>query len=488
VSGGDLISLVDRLRNGRVLCIGDVMLDRYVYGDVERISPEAPVPVCRVRNEASMLGGAGNVVRNLAALGATVDFVSVVGADAAGEDIRRMLGALGSVGIDLIVDASRPTTIKERFVAGPQQLLRVDRESDVPVETVIADKVLDAARRALRTAKAMVISDYGKGVLANDGLAALIADAREAGCPVVVDPKGTDFTRYRGADVVTPNRRELAEASHMETRDEESLVVAARALVSGCGIGHVLATRSQDGMTLVSAEEAEHFHAEAREVFDVSGAGDTVVAALAAALAAGIDLREAAQLANVAAGIVVGKVGTAVVYPADLAEQLQQSDARIAGAGKFLECDAALDRIANWRRRGDKIGFTNGCFDLIHPGHVALLGAARAACDRLIVALNTDASVRRLKGEDRPVQDEASRAAVMGSLASVDLVMLFDEDTPLQLIKAIAPDLLVKGADYAVEDVVGGDVVQANGGHVLLVDLEKGHSTTNTIDRMARGA
>ena len=479
MNGGDLISLVDRLRQGRVLCIGDVMLDRYVYGDVERISPEAPVPVCRVRDEVSMLGGAGNVVRNLAALGAAVDFISVVGDDAAGQDIRRMLGALDSVGIDLIVDPSRPTTIKERFVAGPQQLLRVDRESDVPVETAIADRVLESARRALRTAGAMVISDYGKGVLADDGLAALIADAREAGCLIVVDPKGTNFARYRGADVVTPNRRELAEASRMETRDEESLVAAARALVSGCGIGHVLATRSQDGMTLVSAGGAEHFSAEAREVFDVSGAGDTVVAALAAALAAGIDLREAAQLANVAAGIVVGKVGTAVVYPADLAEQLQRNDARIAGAGKYLGFDAALDRIATWRHRGDKIGFTNGCFDLIHPGHVA--------CDRLIVALNTDASVRRLKGEDRPVQDEASRAAVMGSLASVDLVMLFDEDTPLRLIEAIAPDLLVKGADYAVGDVVGGDVVQAKGGRVMLVDLERGHSTTNTIDRMARG-
>ncbi len=482
---GDLISLIDRLRDGRVLCIGDVMLDRYVYGAVDRISPEAPVPVCRVEGEAVMLGGAGNVVRNLAALGAAVDFVSVVGDDAAGADVRRLLGELDSVGIDLIVDPSRPTTVKERIVAGPQQLLRVDRESDAPVAPDLARQVFEAAARAIAGAGAIVISDYGKGVLADDGLGALIAAAGAAGCVIVVDPKGADFTRYRGADVVTPNQRELAAASRMPVRDDDSVVAAARTLVAGCGIGHVLATRSRDGMTLVSAVGAEHFAAEAREVFDVSGAGDTVVAALAAALAAGIPLGDAARLANVAAGIVVGKTGTAVVYPADLASQLQQREARFEGARKWLGFEDALARIEDWRRRGETIGFTNGCFDLLHPGHVALLSSARAACDRLVVALNSDASVRRLKGESRPVQDEASRAAVMGSLASVDLVMLFEEDTPLRLIEAIRPDILVKGADYAIDEVVGGDVVRASGGRVLLVDLEEGHSTTGTIGRMA---
>jgi D-beta-D-heptose 7-phosphate kinase/D-beta-D-heptose 1-phosphate adenosyltransferase len=485
---GDLISLIDRLRDGRVLCIGDVMLDRYVYGDVDRISPEAPVPVCRVTDEAMMLGGAGNVARNLAALGAGVDFVSVVGDDAAGADIRRLLGELGdlgSVGIELIVDSTRPTTIKERFVAGPQQLLRVDRESDLPVEPAIAGQVFDAARRALGNVQAIVISDYGKGVLADDALAALIAAASDAGCAIIVDPKGTDFARYHGADVVTPNQRELSAASQMPTDDDDGVVAAARMLVAGCGIGHVLATRSRDGMTLVSAEGADHFAAEAREVFDVSGAGDTVVAALAAGLAAGINLSDAARLANVAAGIVVGKIGTAVVYPADIAEQLLRSDARLDGMRKWLEFEDALERIKAWRGRGETVGFTNGCFDLLHPGHVALLSSARAACDRLVVALNSDASVRRLKGDDRPVQDEASRAAVMGSLASVDLVMLFEDDTPLRLIEAILPDVLVKGADYAVDEVVGGDIVTANGGRVMLVDLEKGHSTTNTIGRMA---
>jgi len=477
----DSATLVHRLSDGHVLCIGDVMLDRYIYGSVERISPEAPVPVCHVRDEASMLGGAGNVVRNLAALGVSVDFFGVIGDDEAGELVRRLLAELDTVSAHLVIDDSRPTTIKERIVAGPQQLLRVDRESDYPIAPAIGEKVFEAAMAVIDDAGAVVISDYGKGVLTRDRLTTLTEAARRARRCIVVDPKGNDFTRYRGADVITPNRRELAEASRMPTADDASVIAAARSLIEHCGISNVLATLSGDGMSLISATDARHFPAEAREVYDVSGAGDTVVAALAGGLASGIALADAARLANVAAGIVVAKAGTAVVYPVEIEGG---TTADVSGRRKFMDRDAALAKIADWRRKGEKVGFANGCFDLIHPGHVALLSKARAACDRLVVALNSDESVRRLKGEGRPVQNEHARAAVMSAFDSVDLIVLFDEDTPLSLIKDAKPDILIKGTDYAREDVVGGDLVEAHGGRVMLVELEEGHSTTGTIRRM----
>ncbi len=478
-----LAALLARLQGARVTCIGDAMLDRYVYGQVERVSPEAPIPVLRVEREQAMLGGAGNVVRNLAALSVKTRFVAVVGDDAAGSEIARLVAALDGVEAGLVVEPGRRTTIKTRFIAGAQQLLRADREA-APAVGPLSEAQLVARAGAIDGA--LVLSDYGKGVLGGAMLNAAISAARAAGHAVVVDPKGTDFTCYRGASVVTPNRKELAAASGMPVGTDAEIAAAARRLIAQCGIEHVLVTRSEQGMSLVAANgEPVHLPAEAREVFDVSGAGDTVVAVLAAALAAGASLEDAARLANVAAGIVVGKVGTAVAYPDEIRHQLHAQDVMDAEA-KVLSRSAALDRIQGWRRKGLKIGFTNGCFDLLHPGHVSLLAQARAACDRLVVGLNSDASVRRLKGADRPVQAEAARALVLGSLQSVDLVVVFDEDTPEALIRAVLPDVLVKGADYTVETVVGADIVQAHGGRVLLAELLPGHSTSATIKRMAR--
>lgn len=467
-----------------VLCVGDVMLDRFIYGDVARISPEAPVPICRVTEETAMLGGAGNVVRNLDALGVGVNFVTVVGNDEAREEIRGLLKALPTVTSSLITDPKRQTTIKERFIAGVQQLLRVDRESHVSVDARIARQVNSGIANALTAVGSVVVSDYGKGVLTDESLRLLIDGARKAGCPVIVDPKGNDYSRYAGAFLVTPNRLELAAASGMAVETAEDIVAAARHIAQSCAIDYVLVTRSGDGMTLVSEQQTHHLPAEAREVFDVSGAGDTVVAMLAAALAGGVPLMEAAQLANVAAGIVVGKVGTAVAHPDDIIEAIHRQDLLTPGDRKILALTPAVDRVAAWRKRGHRIGFTNGCFDLIHPGHVALLSKSRAACDRLVVGLNSDDSVRRLKGETRPVQNEAARASVLASLASVDLVIIFGEDTPVALIEGIKPDILAKGADYTIDQVVGADIVKANGGSVLLVDLEEGHSTTATIERL----
>ncbi|MBS29235.1 MAG: hypothetical protein CL566_10000 [Alphaproteobacteria bacterium] len=328
----------------------------------------------------------------------------------------------------------------------------------------------------------MVLSDYGKGVLTTDVIAAAIEAATKAGVPVLVDPKGVDFSRYRGASVVTPNRRELGEASQMPVDSEADVVAAARHLIETCGLGAIIATRGPNGMTVVSDAGEVHLPAMAREVFDVSGAGDTVVATVAAGLAAGMQIADAAQLANVAAGIVVGKVGTAVVRLEELSDGLGGA----AGlSSKILGHADLADRIARWRARGLSVGFTNGCFDIVHPGHIALIEQASAACDRLIVALNDDASVRGLKGEGRPVQPQDARARVIASLSGVDAVVLFGGETPLALIEAVKPDVLVKGADYSVEEVVGGDVVTANGGHIVLADLVDGFSTSDTISRIA---
>ncbi|MBF0393824.1 MAG: D-glycero-beta-D-manno-heptose-7-phosphate kinase, partial [Alphaproteobacteria bacterium] len=480
-----LLPHVDRLKQARLLCVGDVMLDRFVHGDVERISPEAPIPVVRIRREASMLGGAGNVLRNMMALGASPHFVSVVGDDAAGREVGNLIGAGIETAPALVVEAGRQTTIKTRYFAASQQLLRADSETLAPLTARSTEALATEVLRLLPQIDVLVLSDYGKGVLAAPLVARLVEAATKAGKAVVVDPKGRDYSAYRGARVVTPNRKELAEATGRPVSTEAEIVEAARHLAQTCGVEAVLVTRSQDGMTLVSGDEVHHLPAEAREVFDVSGAGDTVVATLAAAMAIGAPLVEAARLANVAAGIVVGKVGTAVAYAAELETALRHTDLR-AGEDKILDRETAGEVVARWRRQSFRVGFTNGCFDLLHPGHIALLAQARAACDRLIVGLNSDASVARLKGPHRPVQSETSRAVVLSSLGMVDAVVVFGEDTPLSLIQALKPDVLVKGADYTVATVVGADQVQSWGGRVLLADLAPGHSTTATIARMGK--
>ncbi|MDR3436992.1 D-glycero-beta-D-manno-heptose-7-phosphate kinase [Telmatospirillum sp.] len=481
-----LATRVSAFKQAQILCIGDVMLDQFVYGDVDRISPEAPIPVLRVRRETAMLGGAGNVVRNLGALGAVTHFVSLVGDDMAGREVTRLVGLHSEVDPALVIEDGRQTTIKTRFSAGSQQLLRADRETTVALSGASQEALVSKVTALISKVGAVVLSDYGKGVLSKSIVRTVIDLATAAGCSVVVDPKGADYSVYAGATLVTPNRKELQEATSLPVDGDEAIVAAARRLIDDCGIGNVLVTRSQDGMTLVTRDgEVHHLPAEAREVFDVSGAGDTVVAAMAAAIATGTPLALAARLANVAAGIVVGKVGTAVVYASDLVASLHHSD-RNAGDMKVATRETAADQVARWRHKGQKVGFTNGCFDLLHPGHISLLNQARLHCDRLVVGLNSDQSVKRLKGDSRPVQSEVSRATVLASLAAVDLVVIFEEDTPRELIAALHPDVLVKGADYTVDQVVGADLVQGWGGKVVLAELAPGHSTTATIARMAQ--
>ena len=482
--GSEMIGDLRAFEGARVLVVGDVMLDRFVYGTVERISPEGPIPVLRVEREASMLGGAGNVLRNLAALGVETRFVALVGDDEAGGRIEALAAAERPVEAFLLREPGRRTSIKERYVAGAQQLLRADRESLDSLGETSRARLLEAAEAAMAQASAVVLSDYGKGLFTPATLTRLIGAAARHGLPLVVDPKARDYGVYRGASLVTPNRRELHEATGLPVGDDAEVEAAARALVEAFGVEAVLATRSEAGMTLVTAAGlVEHLPAQAREVYDVSGAGDTVAAVVAAALAAGLDLARAARLANLAAGVVVGKVGTAVAWPGEVVDAIHALDQRLQST-KLAGLESVQRRIADWRGEGLSIGFTNGCFDLIHPGHVSLLRQARAACDRLIVGLNSDDSVRRLKGADRPIQDQESRAAVLGSFADVDQVVIFEEDTPLALIEAIRPEVLVKGADYSLDQVVGGDLVRSYGGQVVLARLEDGHSTTRTIEKL----
>lgn len=463
-----------------IVVLGDVMLDRFEHGLVERVSPEAPVPVMRLVDSRVMAGGAANVAANVAALGGICRLIGIVGEDEEGRLLAATAQRQPGLSTRLIAEKGRPTTVKTRYIAGAQQMLRTDRETTAPITAASETELVEALETALGNAAVLVLSDYGKGVLTPAVLARAIEAARACDVKILVDPKGRDFSRYRGVDVVTPNAGELAAAAALPVGDDTSTVAAARALMSAHGFPAVLATRGRQGMSVIEAVGATHIAADAREVFDVSGAGDTVMATLAVALAAGEPLVEAAALANRAAGIVVGKIGTAVVSRAELEARLAD-ETRHAADAKILLGEAVLETVARWRRQGLRIGFTNGCFDLLHPGHVHLLRQARAFCDRLIVGLNSDASVKRLKGETRPVQSETARAIVLASLADVDGVVLFDTETPLPLIESLKPDVLVKGADYTIETVVGGRFVQSYGGEVRLAELLPGHSTTRTV-------
>lgn len=480
-----LISLLDRLSGHRVLVIGDVMLDCFVYGQVDRVSPEAPIPVLKVQRELVTLGGAGNVARNLAALGAHVDLIGVAGQDQAGYDLARHIGDVPHVTPMILNDPARPTTLKTRFVANNQQLLRTDSEVSAPLSSAMEDQLLMRMKQAIESADIVVLSDYVKGVLTPRVIAETISFAHDRGKKVMIDPKGRDYNRYRGADMLTPNRAELTEATHVEAiasvADAEQ---AARKLMQSYEIGGVLAKLGGDGVCLVQQDApAYHVRTVAKEVFDVSGAGDTVIAALSLALAAGLKATEAAAIANLAGSIVVGKVGTAVVTLDEIAHELREGQTRGTDR-KIVMLHEARDIVERWRCQGQKVGFTNGCFDLIHPGHLSLLRQARAACDRLVVGLNSDASIKRLKGESRPVQNEQARATVLASMSDVDLVVVFEDDTPVSLIKTLQPKVLVKGADYTPETVVGWDLVKGWGGELVLAKLADGHSTTQTIARI----
>lgn len=479
--------IISSLEGARVVVLGDVMLDRFVYGQVDRISPEAPIPVLLQTRQTRMLGGAANVARNIVSMGGHAVLIGVVGSDTEGREVSGPLATDAGIDGRLVEQADHPTTVKTRFVCDNQQILRLDAEQHLRPDRDLMARIEAVLADALDGAGALVLSDYGKGLLSREMVSIAIDRARSARIPVIVDPKTPDLSHYSGATVVTPNAKETQLATGIDARSDAGGDQAARAIVDASGISAALVTRGAAGMTLFApdhgAAEPVHFSANARKVFDVSGAGDTVVATLSLMIAAGHDLSSAAGLANRAAGIAVAKPGTATVSAAELANVLT-AELGVPGEVRAAATrEDAVKQAAEWRAAGLKVGFANGCFDLIHPGHVKLLAQARATCDRLVVALNTDESVSRLKGPDRPLQDEQSRAAVMSAIRSVDLVTLFSEDTPLELIRLIRPDVLIKGADYTVEEVVGADLVMGWGGEVALIPLEEGHSTTRIVSR-----
>jgi len=468
-----------------VLCVGDLMLDEFVYGEVSRISPEAPTPVIAVKRSEVMTGGAGNVARNLVSLGTRCIFVGVVGDDDGGAELKAQLMKTPGIDAHLAIDLGRRTTRKVRFVSEHHSahLLRADWEPDAPINGKVEDALIDYATSAMPKTGAVVLSDYAKGALTPRVIRAVIDAANKLGKPVLVDPKGRDYSIYKGATLITPNRQELADATHRVAQSDDEVAAAASELRVALGAKAVLVTRSEAGMTLVGEGAAIHVPAYPVRVRDVSGAGDTVVAVLAAMLAMKADLESAMRAANAAAAVVVGKRGTATLSVAELRSRVLPA-ATLAPEEKIVFDWALLDEhMAEWRKMGLRVGFTNGCFDLLHPGHVKLLAGARAACDRLVVGLNGDASVTRLKGAGRPVQPVQSRAEVLAALEAVDLVVVFDEDTPEKLIARVKPTVLVKGSDYKREDVVGHAIVEALGGEVILIELVPGQSTSAMVER-----
>ena len=472
------MSALPDMSASNVTVIGDVMLDRFWTGATRRMSPEAPVPVVNVSSQEDRAGGAGNVAVNLAQLGLTVSLVGLCGDDDHARALRRCVEEAGVRWN--VMPCAAETIVKLRVLSRNQQLLRMDFEESLSPHA--NDLFVGFAAQHLIDADLIVFSDYAKGSLAL--IESLIARCRSLGKTTLVDPKGHDFDRYRGATVLTPNLTEL-EAVVGPCQDDATLIAKAETLRSALELEAILVTRSEAGMTLIQAGSApQHFAASAQEVFDVTGAGDTVIATLAGCLSAGLPMAEAARIANRAAGVVVAKLGTASVTP----DELTMVGEGLRGAPDrqgVVSASDMLDVVAEARGRGQRVVMTNGCFDLLHPGHIAYLEQASTLGDMLVVAVNDDDSVRRLKGDARPVNAIADRMAVLVGLSAVDYVLPFSEDTPAKLIEALAPDVLVKGGDYVVEEIAGHESVMARGGEVVVLDFLEGHSTSSLIDRLS---
>ena len=473
----------ERWGTKRLLVVGDVMLDKYIWGEVGRISPEAPVPVVRATHQSHQPGGAANVAMNIAKLGAQVEVIGFAGGD---DDERLLVECLRASGIvpGFLKCEGFPTITKLRILGGRQQMLRLDSERPGAREATDCERLATRVLERLAGCDAVVLSDYAKGVLTAEVCQKIIAAARAKGIPVLVDPKTADFARYRGATTICPNLGELAAAVGNDAHDVNALLDGAEGMVRKFDLEFLTATLGEKGIALIRPGNRMLAPAVARQVFDVSGAGDTVIAVLALCLASGLKPETAVELANVAAGIVVGKVGTVPVEKHELLAALTPEIA-LHAEDKVVSCEELAQRTALWKANGERVVFTNGCFDLLHIGHITVLEQARRFGERLIVAINSDASVQGLKGPTRPIVKETERARVLAALAAVDAVVVFGEETPLELIMAARPDVIVKGGDYNVDTVVGAKEVMSWGGQVKIVPTVQGFSTTGLI---AKGA
>jgi D-beta-D-heptose 7-phosphate kinase/D-beta-D-heptose 1-phosphate adenosyltransferase len=478
-----IIDFLERLKAIKVLVVGDLMLDEYLWGNIERISPEAPVQIVDVRNEEIRLGGAGNVLNNLISLGCRVHVASVVGDEPDGYLLRDLLLKKGISCENVLFDNSRKTSRKTRILSSNQQMLRVDRESRNPISSEFEIKLIENIKKFISEFQVILVSDYLKGVLTDNVLQDLISLGRKSQIPVIIDPKGNDYIKYKGATLLTPNCKEAQTATQIPIFDKKSLQLAGQHLINKLKLNSLLITRGEEGMTLFLQNDQDvHLPVQALEVYDVSGAGDTVLAVIGAGVACDFSLKDAAKLANLAAGIVVGKVGTSPITAEDLLDAVSlpthSVDRKIKNIHRLKQI------ISTERNKGKSIVFTNGCFDLLHSGHVKYLQQASLLGDVLILGLNSDDSVRRLKGPRRPLLKQDERAQILAAFNCIDHIVIFEEDNPLELIETIRPNILVKGGDYTPEKVVGKEFVESYGGRVELIRLVDGKSTTKIIEKI----
>lgn len=476
----DLEDICNAAPTVKLLCVGDIMLDRFVYGRVSRISPEAPIPVLSESSIDRMLGAVGNVVRNSLSMGAQTSVVSLVGQDEEASEVEELVSSLPSLQGGVERSSQRQTSIKTRYVSNGQQLLRVDREKISQLSNAEEEQLCRRIDEEIKGADVLLISDYAKGVVTERVIAHCLTRSEQLGIPVIVDPKGTDFHRYGAVDIIKPNVSELSAVLGLPLDTDNTVETGLKLALEQLPAKSILLTRSEKGLSYIDAAGVvHHLPAEKREVFDVSGAGDTSLAALGVGLATGSTFEGAARFALLASGIAVGKSGTAAVSDKEIRAEIQKKWKRAPQSSQL----SPEDQVGNWKAEGYVIGFTNGCFDILHPGHLSTLEFASNACDKLIVGVNSDASVKRLKGETRPINSEQDRARLIQGLKPVDCVMIFEDDTPLALIEKIAPDVLVKGGDYAPDTVVGAEFVTQRGGKVLIAPTLDGHSTTNIIHK-----
>ena len=475
-----LSKILECIGKAKVLVIGDLMLDNYIVGDVERISPEAPIPVMKIEKKIFVPGGAGNVVRNLDSLGVKTQFISLVGQDEPGRKLIKILSSMKNISSNILIDRRRKTSIKTRYIVNNQQLLRTDEETITKLPQDMAKQILQYFSSAIKKTDIVIVSDYGKGVFLGNFYKRLIKCALSLNKNVIVDPKNSDFSIYKGAYCITPNIKEAYTATSIFVKDNFSAKKCGLQIIDKNWSTTVLITRGREGLSIIDKYNGSHYKANTEEVYDVSGAGDTVVACFSAAIAANLDINTAAKFANLAAGVVVKKSGTAAVNAKEMFSAIKQKN-KVKSDNKLFDNKSIKEIILEWRSNNFNIGFTNGCFDLLHSGHIDTLKTASETCDKLIVAINSDQSVRKIKGGKRPIQDQISRIKIMTALSMVDAVILFNESTPLKLIKIVKPDFLIKGADYKTSEIVGANIISKWGGKIIRTRLIKNKSTTRLI-------
>ncbi|OCL97524.1 Bifunctional protein HldE [Aliarcobacter thereius] len=474
--------MINISKKPNILVVGDLMIDHYLWGSCDRISPEAPVQVVNVKKESATLGGAGNVINNLVALGSDVEVISVIGDDSVANELKLLLNEIGVNSNNLVIEKDRKTSKKSRLMASNQQVLRYDIESVENINEESSNNILKAISKNIKSYDAIILSDYKKGVLTDSLTQNIIKIANENSIKVLADPKGKDFSKYKGAYTLTPNKKEAIEATNIDIKDDNSLILALKDLKQKCNLDISLITLSEQGIAIYD-ENLFTSPTVAREVFDVTGAGDTVIASITFALSCGLDIKKALYFANLAAGVVVGKIGSATASLDEIYEY--ESSLNKSSSSSHIKTFAEIEKLSlKFHNQGKKIVFTNGCFDILHVGHVKYLQEAKSYGDVLILGLNADSSVKKLKGDSRPINNQDDRAYILASLESVDYVVVFEEETPYELIKLIRPHILVKGGDYEGKDVVGQDIAD----ELKLVQFVDGKSTTNTIKRIEENA